>query len=90
MDLPSRGGKSDQADMDAKHGKSLVEQFKDAPQEFLVLPLREHSGKIIRKIVLRMKLAQGKTKLDAMKLAEQVDRELQDGIPPKAKLLERI
>jgi len=91
MDPPSRGGKSDQADIDAEHGKPLVEQFKDAPREFRVLlPLREHSGKIIGNIAVRMKLAEGKTKSDAMKLAQKVDRELQDGIPSKAKLFERI
>ncbi len=84
---PSRGGKSDQADLDAEHGKPLVEQIKEAPQEFRVLlPLREVSGKIIGNIAMRMKLAQGKTTSDAMKLAERVDRELQNGIPSKAKM----
>src|SRR5207244_4484684 len=44
---PSRGGKSDAGDLDAEHGKPLVEQIKEAPQEFRVLlPLRERSGKI--------------------------------------------
>ncbi|MBZ5661561.1 MAG: hypothetical protein LAO08_14240 [Acidobacteriia bacterium] len=88
---PSRGGKSDQADLDAEHGKSLVEQIKEAPQEFRVLlPLRDVSGKIIGNIAMRMKLAQGKTTSDAMKLAERVDRELQSGIPSKAKLFEPV
>jgi hypothetical protein len=91
MDPPSHGGKSDQADIDAEHGKPLVEQITDAPREFRVLlPLRESTGKIIGNIAVRMKLAEGKTKSDAMKLAEKVDRELQDGIPSKAKLFERI
>jgi len=88
---PSRGGKSDAADLDAEHGKSLVEQIKDAPQEFRVLlPLRERSGQIIGNIAIRMKLAQGKTTSDAMKLAEKIDRELQNGIPSKAKLFEPV
>lgn len=91
MSPPSRGGKSDQADIDAEHGKPLVEQIKEAPQEFRVLlPLREHSGKIIGNIAVRMKLAPGKTTSDAKKLAERVDRELQNGIPSKAKLFEPI
>jgi hypothetical protein len=86
---PSRGGKSDQADLDAEHGKPLVEQIKEAPQEFRVLlPLRERSGQIIGNIAVRMKLAQGKTTSDAMKLAEKIDRELQSGIPLKTKLFE--
>jgi hypothetical protein len=33
-----------------------------------------------------MKLAPGKTTTDAMKLAKKVDREMQTGIPSKAKL----
>jgi hypothetical protein len=86
---PSRGGKSDAADLDAEHGKPLVEQIKEAPQEFRVLlPLRERSGKIIGNIAVRMKLAQGKTNSDALKLAEKINRELQNGIPSKAKLFE--
>lgn len=88
---PSRGGKSDQADLDAEQGKPLVEQIKEAPQEFRVLlPLRDASGKIIGNIAMRMKLAQGKTTSDAMKLAERVDHELQSGIPSKAKLFEPV
>jgi hypothetical protein len=88
---PSRGGKSDAADLDAEHGKPLVEQIKEAPQEFRVLlPLRERSGQIIGNIAVRMKLAQGKTTSDAMKLAENVDRELQSSIPSKTKLFEPI
>ena len=86
---PSRGGKSDQADLDAEHGKPLVEQIKEAPQEFRVLlPLRDRSGKIIGNIATRMKLAPGETASDARKLAEKVDRELQSGIPSKAKLFD--
>jgi hypothetical protein len=86
---PTRGGKSDAADLDAEQGKPLVEQIKEAPQEFRVLlPLRERSGKIIGNIALRMKLAQGKTTSDAMKLAEKIDRELQSGITSKAKLFD--
>jgi hypothetical protein len=86
---PSRGGKSDAADLDAEHGKPLVEQIKDAPQEFRVLlPLRERSGQIIGNIAIRMKLAEGKTTSDAMKLAERINRELQNGIASKAKLFE--
>ena len=86
---PSRGGKSDQADIDAEHGKPLVEEITDAPREFRVLlPLRDESGKIIGNIATRMKLAPGKTTADARKLAETVDRELQKGIPAKAKLFD--
>ncbi len=86
---PSRGGKSDQADIDAEHGKPLAEEIKDAPQEFRVLlPLREQSGKIIGNVALRMKLPSGKTTSDALKLAQTVDRELQKGIPSKAKLFD--
>jgi hypothetical protein len=86
---PSRGGKSDQADIDAEHGKPLVEEIKDAPQEFRVLlPLRERSGKIIGNIAARMKLPPGKTTSDALKLAQAVNRELQDAIPSKAKLFD--
>ncbi len=86
---PSRGGKSDQADIDAEHGKPLVEEIKDAPQEFRVLlPLREQSGNIIGNIATRMKLAPGETTSDALKLAQTVDRELQKAIPSKAKLFE--
>lgn len=86
---PSRGGKSDQADLDAEQGKPLIEQIKDAPQEFRVLlPLRERSGKIIGNIATRMKLPPGKTTSDAMKLAQQVDRELQSRIGSKAQLFE--
>ena len=88
---PSRGGKSDAADLDAEHGKPLVEQIKEAPQEFRVLlPLRERSGKIIRNIAVRMKLGQGETTSDALKLTEKIDRELQNGIPSKAKLFEPV
>jgi len=86
---PSRGGKSDQADHDAEHGKPLVEHIKDAPLEFrMLLPLREQSGKIIRNIARRMKLGQGATTSDALKLAEKIDREIQRGIPSKDKLFE--
>ena len=75
--------------IDAEHGKPLVEQIKEAPQEFRVLlPLRERSGQIIGNIAVRMKLAPGKTTSDAIKLAEKVDRELQTGIPSKAKLFD--
>jgi hypothetical protein len=71
--------------------KPLVEQIKEAPQEFRVLlPLREQSGKIIGNIAVRIKLAEGKKTSDAKKLAEEVDRELQSGIPSKAKLFEPI
>ena len=88
---PSRGGKSDQADLDAQNGKALVEQIKDAPEEFRVLlPLRQQSGTIIGNIALRIKLAQGKTTSDAMKLGEKVDRELQKAIPSKDKLFEPV
>jgi hypothetical protein len=86
---PSRGGKSDQADLDAEHGKPLVEQIQDAPQEFRVLlPLRDRSGNVIGNIATRMKLAPGKTTSDALKVAEMVDRELQRGIASKAKLFD--
>ena len=86
---PSRGGKSDQADLDAEHGKPLVEQIKEAPQEFrALLPLRDSSGQIIGNIATRMKLAPGRTASDARKLAEKIDRELQSGIPSKAKLFD--
>jgi hypothetical protein len=85
----SRGGKSDAADLDAQNGKPLVEQIKEAPQEFRVLlPLRDRSGKIIGNIAMRMKLASGKTTEDARKLAEKIDRELQNGIPSKARLFD--
>jgi hypothetical protein len=86
---PSKGGKSDQADLDAERGKVLVEQIKESPQEYRVLlPLRDRSGQIIGNIATRMKLAPGKTTSDARKLAETIDRELQDGIPSKAKLFD--
>jgi hypothetical protein len=85
----SRGGKSDAADLDAQNGKPLIEQIKEAPQEFRVLlPLRDRSGKIIGNIATRMKLAPGKTTEDARKLAEKIDRELQNGIPSKARLFD--
>ncbi len=81
---PSRGGKSDQADLDAQNGKPLVQQIKDAPQEFRVLlPLRERSGKIIGNIAMRMKLPPGKTTADALELGRKVDRE-----PPERHSLE--
>jgi hypothetical protein len=35
-----------------------------------------------------MKLASGKTTEDARKLAEKIDRELQNGIPSKARLFD--
>ncbi|MBZ5642508.1 MAG: hypothetical protein LAO19_07100 [Acidobacteriia bacterium] len=86
---PSRGGKSDAADLDAEKGKPLVEQIKEAPQEFrILLPLRDRSGQIIGNIATRIKLAPGKTNSDARKLAETIDRELQSGIPSRAKLFE--
>jgi hypothetical protein len=87
---PSRGGKSDAGDLEAEHtGKPFIAPIKDAPQEFqILLPLREHSGKIIGNIAMRMKLAPGKTSADALKLAEKINRELQDRIPSKAKLFE--
>jgi len=85
----SRGGKSDQADLDAEHGKPLVEQVKDQPQQFRVLlPLRDQSGKIIGNIAMVMKLAPRAKASDARKLAEKVDRELQKGIPSKDKLFQ--
>jgi hypothetical protein len=87
---PSRGGKSDAGDLEAEHtGKPFIEPIKDAPQEFhILLPLREHSGKIIGNIAIRMKLAAGKTSADALKLSEKINRELQDRIPSKTKLFE--
>lgn len=89
---PSRGGKSDAGDLEAEHtGKPFVEPIKDAPQEFhILLPMREHSGAIIGNIAIRMKLAPGKTSADALKLAEKINRELQNGIPSKAKLFEPV
>ncbi len=87
---PSRGGKSDAGDLEAERtGKPFIEPIKDAPQEFhILLPMREHSGKIIGNIAIRMKLAPGKTSADALKLAEKINRELQNRIPSKAKLFE--
>jgi hypothetical protein len=87
---PSRGGKSDAGDLEAEHtGKPFIEPTKDAPQEFhILLPLREKSGKIIGNIAIRMKVAPGKTSSDALKLAEKINRELQDRIPSKDKLFE--
>jgi hypothetical protein len=87
---PSRGGKSDAGDLEAEHtGKPFIEPIKDAPQEFhILLPLREKSGKIIGNIAIRMKLEAGKTSSDALKLAEKINRELQDRIPSKDKLFE--
>ncbi len=54
----------------------------------MLLPLREQSGKIIGNIALRMKLRHGKTTSDALKVAQTVNRELQKGIPAKAKLFD--
>jgi hypothetical protein len=87
---PSRGGKSDAGDLEAEHtGKPFIEPIKDAPQEFhILLPLREKSGKIIGNIAIRMKVATGKTSSDALKLAEKINKELQDRIPSKDKLFE--
>ena len=87
---PSRGGKSDAGDLEAEHtGKPFIQPIKNAPQEFqILLPMREHSGKIIGNIAMRMKLGPGKTSSDALKLAEKVNRELQNRIPSKAKLFE--
>jgi hypothetical protein len=87
---PSRGGKSDAGDLEAEHtGKPFVEQIKNAPQEFRVLlPMREKSGKIIGNIAVRMRLAEGQSTSDALKLAEKINREIQDRIPSKDKLFE--
>jgi hypothetical protein len=87
---PSRGGKSDAGDLEAEHsGKPFIEPIKNAPQEFhVLLPLREKSGKIIGNIAIRMKVAPGKTSSDALKLAEKINRQLQDRIPSKDKLSE--
>ena len=85
---PSRGGKSDAEDLQVEHtGKPIVEQVKDAPHEFRVLlPLRERPGTIIGNIAIRMKLAEGQTTADALKLGEKINRELQNGITSKEKL----
>jgi hypothetical protein len=75
---PSRSGKSDAGDLEAEHnGKPFIAPIKDTTDEFqMLLPLREKSGQIIGNIAMRMKVAPGKTSADALKLGENISKEL--------------